>query len=370
MKNFFRLMHLWLALPLGLFISLICLTGAILVFEHEILEWSHPSRYFVAETNEKALLPEQLVAIVNPQLQNNSVASIQISSSPNRTYAVGLKEGFRASAFVNPYTGQITGYHSPRDSWMFTVMSLHRWLLDGTRTWGKQIVAISTLLLIIIILSGIFYQIPLKLNRKTFSIRFKSGAYKMLYDFHNVLGLYSCILLLIAALTGLMWSYDWYRNGVYKLFGAEVPQQRDEKGPARGNKVEKGEEKLLNTANWDEVLLNLKEQNPGFTSIQLADGKASVKLKSAPNQRASDQYQFNPASGEITKVERYKDSAKASRIFGWSYSLHVGDVWGIWSKLLVFVASLIGASLPITGYWMYIRKLARKNKKRDSLVMR
>lgn len=365
MKNFFRIAHLWLALPVGLFISLICLTGAILVFQDEIQEWSHPTRYFVSEVKEKPLSPEQLVAIVNPQLLNNSVASIQRSSDPNRTYAVGLKEGFRASAFVNPYTGEITGYYSPRDSWMFTVMSLHRWLLDGTRTWGKQIVATSTILLVIIVLTGILYQLPLRLNLKTFSIRFKSGGHKMLYDFHNVLGLYSCILLLVAALTGLMWSYDWYRNGVYKLFGAEVPTQRGEQERGHG----KGETKPLNTASWDEVLQMLQEQNPDFKSIQIAEGQVIVKLKSAPNQRASDRYQFNPGSGEITKTELYKDSAKASRIFGWSYSLHVGDVWGIWSKILVFLASLIGASLPITGYWMYVKSLLKKRKKRESLIL-
>lgn len=36
MKKTFRKIHLWLSVPFGLIISIICLTGAALVFEREI----------------------------------------------------------------------------------------------------------------------------------------------------------------------------------------------------------------------------------------------------------------------------------------------------------------------------------------------
>ena len=45
MKKFFAKIHLWLSIPFGIIIAIVCLTGAILVFETEILEFCYPSRY-------------------------------------------------------------------------------------------------------------------------------------------------------------------------------------------------------------------------------------------------------------------------------------------------------------------------------------
>ena len=49
MKKIFRTLHLWLSVPFGLLVSLICFSGAMLVFENEITEWSRPDLYQVKE---------------------------------------------------------------------------------------------------------------------------------------------------------------------------------------------------------------------------------------------------------------------------------------------------------------------------------
>ena len=45
MRKFFKKIHLWISVPAGLVISITCLTGAILVFEKEILALAHPQLY-------------------------------------------------------------------------------------------------------------------------------------------------------------------------------------------------------------------------------------------------------------------------------------------------------------------------------------
>ena len=57
MKKFFAKIHLWLSIPFGIIIAIVCLTGAILVFETEILELCYPSRYFVKEVKGEMLSP-------------------------------------------------------------------------------------------------------------------------------------------------------------------------------------------------------------------------------------------------------------------------------------------------------------------------
>ena len=58
MKKFFAKIHLWLSIPFGIIIAIVCLTGAILVFETEILEFCYPSRYFVKEIKSEPLSPD------------------------------------------------------------------------------------------------------------------------------------------------------------------------------------------------------------------------------------------------------------------------------------------------------------------------
>ena len=62
MKKIFRTLHLWLSVPFGLLVSLICFSGAMLVFENEITEWSRPDLYQVKEI--KAATGEQVEYIV------------------------------------------------------------------------------------------------------------------------------------------------------------------------------------------------------------------------------------------------------------------------------------------------------------------
>nr|WP_262897652.1 PepSY domain-containing protein [Algoriphagus lutimaris] len=35
------------------------------------------------------------------------------------------------------------------------------------------------------------------------------------------------------------------------------------------------------------------------------------------------------------------------------YDFHIGSVWGLTGRILAYLASLIGASLPITGFLVW-----------------
>lgn len=369
MKKFLRKLHLWLSIPVGVIIFIVCLSGAMLVFQEEILHLVNPSHYYVSEVKGEPMPLDKLIPLVNEQLTENSVAGVQIFSDPERTYTMTLKEGFRVSAFVNPYTAEVTGYYYYQQTPFYTIMRIHRWLMDGTRTWGKYAVGISTMLFVIILITGLCVQ-PGKFFRKnTFVISRGKGKSRLLYDLHNVLGVYACILLLVGALTGLMWSFTWYRTGVFKLFGTEYVSTNhhgSRGGSSRGGGSGAGgqqKEKPLNVARWQQVFAHVKAENPDMEFIRMQDKKAAVHLAGSMRSRAVDTYNFDPRTGEIKSIDYYKDAAKSTRIWGWVYSLHVGNFWGIWSKILVFIAALIGASLPVTGYWMYFKKLSRKKKK-------
>lgn len=387
MRKFFAKVHLWLSIPFGFIIAIVCLTGAILVFETEIQELCHPSRYFVKEVKGEPLSPAALIGSARQQLPDSiKINGIRVTSDPKRTYQLVLP-GKKAAAFINPYTTEITGIDDGQGFFM-QMMRLHRWLLDsykrdGSFSLGKAVVGYSTLVLAFILISGlvIWYPRNKKVLKNRLKIKTKAGWYRFFYDLHVSGGFYATLLLLVLTLTGLTWSFGWYRDAFYAAFGVSTtqtqahapapPAQKEasekEKGgrPERsGNAPERKErqQKKVDYTLWANVLADLQNRYPAYNSITIQDGSATVSTANYGNTRGSDRYSFDPATGNITEVQLYKDLPKSGKMRGWIYSVHAGTWGGMTTKILSCLASLLGAVFAITGYYFWIKKKLRRKK--------
>lgn len=405
MRKIFRNIHLWLSVPFGILITLICFSGAALVFEKEVMELCHRELYFVKKVEAAPLPMEQLMTKVAATLPDSvSVTGVNISSDPERAYQVTLSKPRRASMYVDQYTGEIMGKYerAPFFNFMFR---MHRWLLDSMKQdggifWGKMIVGTSTLMFVFVLISGIVVWWPRtrKALKNSLKIVANKGWRRFWYDLHVAGGMYALVFLLAMALTGLTWSFQWYRTGFYKTFGVEVqpsmghgnaaanatakggkreksPEGRSGRHGNRGEKPEgRGEHsesregrKRSPYTNWQQVYEQLAEANPDYKLISVSDGSASVALPRFGNQRGTDRYKFNPRNGKITETTLYKDLDNSGKIRGWIYSVHVGSWGGMLTRILTFIAALVGASLPLTGYYLWIRRLMKRKIKREAI---
>ena len=380
MRKIFRNIHLWLSVPFGILITLICFSGAALVFEKEVMELCHRELYFVKKVEAAPLPMEQLMTKVAATLPDSvSVTGVNISSDPERAYQVTLSKPRRASMYVDQYTGEITGKYerAPFFNFMFR---MHRWLLDSMKQdggifWGKMIVGTSTLMFVFVLISGVVVWWPRtrKALKNSLKIVANKGWRRFWYDLHVAGGMYALVFLLAMALTGLTWSFQWYRTGFYKTFGVEVQPSMGHgnaaanataKGGKRDGKPEgregRGAHRYSPYTNWQQVYEQLAEANPDYKQISVSDGSASVAVPRFGNQRGTDRYKFNPRNGEITETTLYKDLDNSGKIRGWIYSVHVGSWGGMLTRILTFVAALIGASLPLTGYYLWRRKKIKR----------
>ena len=372
MRKIFRNIHLWLSVPFGILITLICFSGAALVFEKEVMELCHRELYFVKKVEAAPLPMEQLMTKVAATLPDSvSVTGVNISSDPERAYQVTLSKPRRASMYVDQYTGEITGKYerAPFFNFMFR---MHRWLLDSMKQdggifWGKMIVGTSTLMFVFVLISGVVVWWPRtrKALKNSLKIVANKGWRRFWYDLHVAGGMYALVFLLAMALTGLTWSFQWYRTGFYKTFGVEVQPSMGHgnaaanstaKGGKREGREGRGAHRYSPYTNWQQVYEQLAEANPDYKQISVSDGSASVAVPRFGNQRGTDRYKFNSRNGEITETTLYKDLDNSGKIRGWIYSVHVGSWGGMLTRILTFVAALIGASLPLTGYYLWIRK--------------
>ena len=306
MRKLFTKIHLWLSVPFGIIIAIVCLTGAILVFEQEILRVCYPSRYYVEEVKGEPLPVDELILAARRQLPDSiKINGIRIYPDPARTYQLVLP-GKKAAAFIDPYTGQVTGVDDGRGFFM-QVMRLHRWLLDSTKrdggiAWGKMIVGYSTLAMAVILLSGLVVWLPR--NRKVLKNRLKvklgASRFRFWYDLHVAGGFYAALLLLALTLTGLTWSFGWYRNAFYQVFGVTAtPSKAHAHAPKSPAGQGERRERQPDYACWETVLGTLKGEYADFNSITIQNGEATVSTADYGNTRGSDRYQARSGDGSI-----------------------------------------------------------------------
>ena len=137
MMKLFRKIHLWLSVPFGIIITLICFSGAMLIFEPEITRAVRSDVYYVAEVKDAVLPMRELMEGVKATLPDSvSITGVTVFSDRDRTYQVNQSRPRRASLFVDQYTGHITGRYE-RIGFFSTMFRLHRWLLDSAILTAK-----------------------------------------------------------------------------------------------------------------------------------------------------------------------------------------------------------------------------------------
>ena len=414
MKKALRKIHLWLSVPTGIIITLVCFSGAMLVFEKEITEAIKPELYFVKEAKGEPIPMQQLMEKVEETLPDSvSISGVTVFADSTRTYQVSLSKPRRASIYVNQYTGEVTG-RSERLPFFNTMFHLHRWLLGSSSGVGKLITGICTLVLVFILITGILMWLtnrnkPLKAS---LAIHVTKGWGRFWHDLHVAGGIYATIFLLAMALTGLTWSFSWYRTGFYACFGVESSEKGGAHGGSASNEGQRGGDTIRRGErqqghgyhgggeghgyhgggegrgyhgggeehgyhdggdfgfhrrspyrHWDDVLNEMALKNPDYQQITLKAEAAEVVPEGRRSLRATDKYSYDRRSGEITDVKLYSSEGKDTKVRSGVYMVHTGSWGGIITRILNFLAALIGATLPLTGYWLWIRRLTRKRAK-------
>ncbi|AHF14045.1 PepSY-associated TM helix domain-containing protein [Niabella soli] len=366
-RKFINDIHLWLGLGSGIVLFLVCLSGTIYTFRTEIEERLNREVYFVKDYQGKqALSLDSLLATVEKSTQNK-ISAVTIPSNAEKAWSFSAKpkgkEGGRGKTIlVNPYTGTIAGDTQTGSSRFFmTVMKMHRWLLMEQGT-GRIIVGVATVIFALMLLSGIILWLPRRFRywKQGLTILFRGKWKRINHDLHNTLGFYAFIFLLIMALTGLCWSFEGYRSGASKILGAEIFGSKKEKpvqaansagmmlSPDAALKIAAGQ---LNYAGVTRL---------GFPEAKTVTFTVSKNNSNAWNTAAADKLVIDAYSGSILKKEAFASKTTGQKIAASIRSIHTGEIYGMFSKIIYFICCLIATSLPVTGTFIWINKMKKK----------
>ncbi|WP_436917204.1 PepSY domain-containing protein [Acinetobacter schindleri] len=400
-KTFFQI-HWFLGITAGLVLSIMGVTGAIYSYEQQILKWINTDSYTVQAQSGPKLSPAELYQHFkqqNPEMQINSVS---LDASPTGSSTVNIaKEGARRgyNMMVNPYTAEVLPEIKGREFFQF-IQQLHRYLTMGPV--GKQITGACALMLIFFVLSGLYLRWPKRHSVKQWlAVKPQLKGRNFIWDLHAVVGTWVVIFYMILACTGLYWSYDWWRNGMFKVLGVERPQPEmqqgqggrggaeqgrsagesrgegaGERGPrSEGQRENRGEgrergvdDTLLLTAlnkSWAgfQNEFNDKYSTVTFNIPKKADGELKLSFTDVEvqHERARNNATYNYQDAAFTLVEMYEDKKLNEKIMSSMLPMHRGSFFGPIYQFFAMVASLLMPLFFITGWMLYLKR--RKQKK-------
>lgn len=362
-------LHLWLGLASGIVVLIMGVTGCILVFEHEIKAMTSPWLNVEAQSADKILPPSKIYVAVKKALPEKDIHGLWYNGL-DKTIKVDIESD--SLIYVNPYNGKITGMVNHED-FFHEIDEGHRYLWLGEEL-GTTITSWATLIFFFLLISGIILWFPKKWNKTNINSSFKikwNGRFKRLnYDLHNVLGFYALILAFLIALTGLIMSFHWVRESTYWITGgfADEKVKKEVVAEVKTDSLSKPKYDMLTASDiiFNKVRKEIAQENQEAVIINFPDEPkddfyACTDMK---NGNWRDLY-FNsktlellPSSRKYIGNEKFHDWLSRS-----NYSLHVGAIGGLPTKIIYFAASLICASLPLTGFYIW---WGRKKKKKSA----
>ncbi|AOA59841.1 PepSY domain-containing protein [Acinetobacter larvae] len=279
-KTFFQI-HWFLGITAGLVLSIMGISGAIYSYDQQILKLINPHSYTVTVPNTEKLSPEQIYQHFVSADPNIKINSITIAEAADASSSINIvREGERRgyTMMINPYTAEKLPEVKGRDFFMF-IMQLHRYLTAGEV--GKQITGASTLMLIFFVLSGVYLRWPKKHSWKQwFAIKPKLKGRNFIWDLHAVVGTWVVVFYLIIACTGLYWSYDWWRNGMFKVMGVPSPQAQQMQNRANAPAQQQGGQNNNHAAANPPTQRDRQGGNPAGTNTERARPAADRAMQS------------------------------------------------------------------------------------------
>ena len=390
-RKLFNDIHLWLGLSSGLIVIVVCFSGTVYVFNTELTERAAPHLYKVEPIAGKERIPVDSLKEKIKTESGGTITSISIPADIKRTYQFNIKKKGDDSRggiayMVNPYTGDIVGSSKEKNGtkeFMSTMFSLHRWLLLDkiekpvikgmtNRELGSMITGWATIIFTLGCITGLIIWFPQKIKnwKQGLSVKWKAGWKRVNHDLHNSLAFYALFFLLLMGLTGPQWSFEWYRTGLQKTLGTYKPKDAPKEKTPKSKLPE--DQTGLATLSIADYLKEADKQlayKGNYTITLPADSTATTVISKtklgffAP--AAGDRLTMDQYSGAVLKADIFKDKPFNERVAGSIKAIHVGNVYGTFTKILYFLACLIATSLPVTGTLIWLNKMKRKGKKKS-----
>lgn len=354
LRNLWLVIHRWLGLGVCIFFAIASLTGAVLVYEHELDAWINGDIY---RTTPGDVGPEAAAARAAQEIPGE-LALIRWPTPREPFYKVEMRRagGSIALVRVDPGSGLVAEQVRAKIPVTQAIRRMHTSLLAGRP--GHNLVLFSSALALISLITGFILWWPgIRRMGRAFTVRLRRGFYPFNFDVHQVAGTITLPFLFLITLTGVMIPYQGLSERVLgRLLDDTVGDTTPAAVPAPTGPMDVAGLLAIGAQ-------IVPDGTPSLIRMPAPESEAAlVEMLRGPHGRAGGivAVRIDPASTTVLSVSDPAQGTLAERIAGpLNFNLHVGAVGGAWVRVAYVLLCLTGAGLAISGALIWWLKRAR-----------
>lgn len=359
--------HLYLGIFAGLIVSVVGVTGSILVFEDEIDQALNKELFSVLAQQKKIPLGD-IVPLVREKYPDLSFDYLYESDTSATAAYRFLNFKTEEEFFINPYTAALSGKRIYESAFVHVVTDIHRSLL--VPVVGRYIVGFSTLILLILTITGLRLWIPQKwrLLKSVLTVNFRNSAKRQNYDWHNVLGFYSSPVVALLSLTGVCITFSMLVVPLLFLLSGQSPQGVAQVLGARSVYSDTASQLPLSRilAIGQEQLPDARVGGIAFPADSVGNFRLDMLGPGLPKTGKREMVMIDQYSGKVLLNSRTDFPNVGNAYLSWLTPIHYGSFGGRPTQILALLAGLLPLVLFITGFiiwWPRYKKQRRSAQK-------
>jgi uncharacterized iron-regulated membrane protein len=355
-KALFQL-HLWTGLLVGLYVFVVCVTGAALVFRIDMQRALHPDLF--TPTPGTPADAATILERVRDAFPGDRVSGIDAPTTVRPTYLAYVVRGDTfLTLLVDPVTARVLG-ELPEQSIVRTVQDLHFDLLAG-RT-GRIVNGAGAVLLLLLCLTGLVIWWPGLPNwRRGFTIDFRRSWKRITWDLHSATGIWTGAMIAMWAVTGVYFAFpSQFRNAVNAVSPLTVASTpRSDAAAPRSSPP----------PTWRALIASAEERVPDQHVARVVtpyDANAPFLVMfsretpySAGGARLTSVY-LDQYSGELIENATPTGPSAGDVVMNWVAPLHVGNFGGNAVRAAWLVLGLSPPLMFVTGFIMWWTRVVR-----------
>ncbi len=361
--------HLVCGVLTGLVILMMSVTGVLLTYERQMLEWADSRSHAAIEP---AAGPRQsieaLLASARVQDPDYRPTSVTVANDPSAAVTLGAGRG-GGSRLMNPYTGELLGEGATGMHAFFgAVTGWHRWFNatgDARGPW-RAVTGVSNLAFLFLLVSGLYLWLPRVWKRAAFRAHlwFNPRAVTAKardYNWHHVFGFWTAIPLIVIVYTATVFYYGWSNDLLYRAFGESPParvsapagEKSEPQAPMPAQRLTLNE--LLDsaaqqTSEWRRITLQLPDEQAGEVRFTIDRGTGGQ-----PQHRHT--LVLDAATGSVSAWQPFSSQTPGRQARSWVRFLHTGEAFGLLGQTIAGIVSATTVLMVWTGFALAWRRL-------------
>ena len=341
-KNVYKI-HQWSGLIAGIFIFIMGLSGAVLVWHEDLEALEHRSRWRV--DNQAPVSIDKAYQAITRQYPNWEIRLQRFSTDPAETLIFSLRRpDRRLLVFAHPADGRLLAVQDATKTVTYWLLHLHYAFHAGLA--GSLLVFCTGILFCLSLLTGLITYRKAIGKVLLFRAGFKTKTKRAFASsLHRFVGVWALVLNLLMVVSGLMISYGIVASGL-KTAGV-VP------GPVASPPL---------AFSIDGALKTLRDQYPEFSPTYMRFPKTAdqpLTVNGTVEEQAFYYSQFynaatfDRASGQLTGFRRNTTAAAGAKFDSMMHAIHFVEFGNWLVKLLFCFVGLSAPLLSITGFLLW-----------------